>query len=83
MTQPVTEPPIDEPTACCDRLPGHARRPDAAMRWPLLSRLNIERAGDDGDLLAIRIVERYGISRDWALREVADWRTWNTLRTIS
>ena len=82
MTDLTTDIRIDGAPAPCDRLPGHARRPEVIARWPLLSLADIETAGDDIDLLAIRIVERYGISRDWAVREVTEWFEWNTLRTV-
>ena len=42
-------------------------------RWPRLSPADIAAAGADRDLLAVRIVERYGISHEWAVRQVADW----------
>ena len=46
---------------------------DILRRWPALTIDDIEIAGADGGLLAVRIVERYGISWEWAYREVSDW----------
>lgn len=43
-------------------------------RWPLLTDEDIAVAGDDIHLLAVRIVERYGIAKQWADNEVAEWQ---------
>ncbi|MEK9662492.1 MAG: hypothetical protein VW644_12295 [Alphaproteobacteria bacterium] len=43
-------------------------------RWPLLTDEDIDIAGYDPHLLAVRIVERYGIAKQWADREVAAWQ---------
>jgi hypothetical protein len=42
-------------------------------RWPLLLPADIAGAGADRALLTVRIVERYGISHEWAARHIADW----------
>jgi hypothetical protein len=55
-----------------DKGPGR-RNSDIAHRWPMLSPEDIERAGDDRERLMVRIVDRYGISMEWAKRQIADW----------
>lgn len=43
------------------------------LRWPALTADDAATAAGGRDLLIVRIVERYGISPEWAERQVAEW----------
>ena len=49
------------------------RRIEIAKRWPALTNDDIAIAHDDREALIIRVVERYGISKEWAEHQVVDW----------
>ena len=53
------------------------RRAAIAERWPALSDEDIRLAENDREHLIVRIVERYGISKEWAECHVADWEAKN------
>jgi len=49
------------------------RKAAILKKWTALTNEDLEIAGNDRNLLAVRIVERYGMSLEWAIREIETW----------
>ena len=48
-------------------------RMEIQRRWPHLTNSDLEIIAGDRELLIVRIVERYGIAKDWAEKQVKQW----------
>ena len=50
-------------------------RRDIQRRWTALTMHDLEVIAGDRERLVVRIVDRYGIAKEWAERQVAQWES--------
>ncbi len=50
-------------------------RGDIQRRWTQLTANDLDMIGGDRERLVVRIVDRYGIAKEWAEKQVIQWES--------